>query len=188
MILSIHQPAYLPWLGYFDRIARSDKFVYLDNVQFERNSFINRNRIKTPHGPIWLTIPVRLKEHFNKTIADIEIDARQNWKRKHLWSIEQNYRHAPDFTKKFNRLAAIYDTDVPRLSDFCFSQLLFWLGELEITTPILRASALPVIGHKSELILTMQASRRGYLSVRVARPRLSPCRGIQRGRRSGLFS
>jgi len=155
MILSIHQPAYLPWLEYFDRIARSDKFVYLDNVQFERNSFINRNRIKTPHGPIWLTIPVRLKEHFNKTIADIEIDARQNWKRKHLRSIEQNYRHAPDFTKKFNRLAAIYDTDVPRLSDFCFSQLLFWLGELEITTPILRASALPVIGHKSELILNL---------------------------------
>lgn len=95
MILSIHQPAYLPWLGYFDRIARSDKFVYLDNVQFERNSFINRNRIKTANGPIWLTIPVRLKEHFNKTIADIEIDARQNWKRKHLRSIEQNYRHAP---------------------------------------------------------------------------------------------
>ena len=73
----------------------------------------------------------------------------------HLRSIEQSYRHAPDFTKKFNRLAAIYDADVPRLSDFCFSQLLFWLGELEITTPILRASALPVIGHKSELILNL---------------------------------
>src|SRR6202040_3775048 len=112
MILSIHQPAYLPWLGYFDRIARSDKFVYLDNVQFERNSFINRNRIKTPHGPIWLTIPVRLKEHFNRTIADIEIDAQQDWKRKHLRSIEQNYRRAPDFTKKLARLAPISDPEV----------------------------------------------------------------------------
>ncbi|MGO8710493.1 MAG: WbqC family protein [Rhizomicrobium sp.] len=65
MIISIHQPAYLPWLGFFDRIAGSDVFIVLDNVQFERNSFINRNRIKTPDGPIWLTVPVRLDAHFD---------------------------------------------------------------------------------------------------------------------------
>jgi hypothetical protein len=155
MIVSIHQPAYMPWLGYFDRIARSDKFIYLDNVQFERNSFVNRNRIKTPTGPIWLTVPVRLEEHFNSTIADIEVDARKNWQRKHLRSIAQNYCRAPKFGEKFNKLAGFYEPTVRSLADFCFSQLLFWVNELGITTEILRASTLPVDGHKSELILNL---------------------------------
>jgi hypothetical protein len=100
MILSIHQPGYMPWLGYFYRIAQSDRFVYLDTVQFERNSFINRNRIKTAKGPMWLTVPVCLQDHFGKTIAETEIDARQDWKRKHLRSIEQSYARAAGFRPK----------------------------------------------------------------------------------------
>ena len=55
MILSAHQPAYLPWLGYFEKIACADVFIFLDTVQFEKNSFINRNKIKTQQGPQWLT-------------------------------------------------------------------------------------------------------------------------------------
>jgi hypothetical protein len=171
MILSIHQPAYLPWLGYFDRIARSDKFIYLDNVQFERNSFINRNRIKTSSGPIWLTVPVHLDDHFNKTITDIEIDARQDWKRKHLRSIEQNYHRAPGFAAKFSRLTATYEAKTSNFSEFCFSQLLFWLRELEINTPIVRASALPAAGHKAELIVNLckHVGAAAYLSGPLGR-------------------
>src|SRR5215470_5119272 len=97
MVLTIHQPAYLPWLGYFDRIAQSDAFIFLDNVQFERNSFTNRNRIKTANGPIWLTVPVRLNGHLDQTILATEIDERRDWRRKHLRAIEQNYRRAPCF-------------------------------------------------------------------------------------------
>ena len=61
MIITAHQPAYLPWLGLIHKIAISDVYVFLDNVQFEKNSFTNRNKIKTANGPIWLTVPVFLK-------------------------------------------------------------------------------------------------------------------------------
>lgn len=64
MIVSINQPAYLPWLGYFDRIAKSDKHVVLDHVQFEKNSMVNRNKIKTANDWCWLTIPVKTKGQF----------------------------------------------------------------------------------------------------------------------------
>ncbi len=78
MLLSINQPAYLPWPGYFDRIARSDLHVVLDHVQFEKNSFINRNRILGANGPCWLTVPVRTKGRFGDLqIHEIEIDNTQ---------------------------------------------------------------------------------------------------------------
>jgi hypothetical protein len=155
MLLTIHQPAYIPWLGYFDRIARSDMFIFLDNVQFERNSFINRNRVKTANGPIWLTVPVRLDAHFGKTIAKIEIDERRDWRRKHLRSIEQSYRRAAGFAENFERLAATYVPKVSKLCELCFDQLGFWLRELEISTRIARASELPVSGQNSERILNL---------------------------------
>lgn len=155
MIVSIHQPAYLPWLGYFDRIAKSDLFILLDNVQFERNSFINRNKIKTSNGPMWLTIPVRLKAHFETTIAEINIDETQAWRKKHLRAIEQSYSHAPGFASKFNRLNDVYEKETDSLARLCSTQLGFWLAELGIATPVRRASELPMLGRKSELVLNL---------------------------------
>ena len=71
-ILTAHQPVYLPWLGLFHKIAISDTYVYLDSIQFEKNSFLNRNKIKLAQGSVWLTVPVLLKDHFKKTIKEIE--------------------------------------------------------------------------------------------------------------------
>jgi hypothetical protein len=155
MVVTIHQPAYLPWLGYLDRIARSDLFIFLDSVQFERNSFTNRNRIKTADGPLGLTVPVRLRDHLNTTIADVEIDEQRDWRRKHLSSIAQSYRHAPGFSSRYERLAAVYASDTSRLAELCFDQLRFWLAELDIATRVVRASELPVEGRNSELLLAL---------------------------------
>ena len=74
MIVAIHQPNYLPWLGYFYKIAKCDMFVLLDNVQYAKNSFINRNKIKTPQGELWLTVPVKSKGRFGQLIKEVEID------------------------------------------------------------------------------------------------------------------
>jgi hypothetical protein len=171
MVVTIHQPAYLPWLGYLDRIARSDLFIFLDTVQFERNSFTNRNRIKTANGPLWLTVPVRLRDHLNTTIADVEIDEHRDWRRKHLSSIAQNYRRAPDFSSRYDRLAAAYERYTSRLADLCFDQLEFWLAELDIATRVVRASELPVEGRNSELVLALcrHAGARTYLSGPMGR-------------------
>lgn len=94
MILSAHQPAYLPWLGYFHKIAISDVFVILDEVQFEKNSFINRNKIKTSNGSVWMSVPINIDGHMNKTIRDMEISNKFNWRKKHWKSIYLNYKKA----------------------------------------------------------------------------------------------
>jgi WbqC-like protein family len=171
MVVTIHQPAYLPWLGYLDRVARSDVFIFLDTVQFERNSFTNRNRIKTANGPIWLTVPVRLCDHLNSTIADVEIGENRDWRRKHLASIAQSYRRAPGFASRYERLAAAYANDTRHLAEFCFDQLGFWLAEFHIATSVVRASELAVEGRNSALVLALckHAGAHTYLSGPLGR-------------------
>lgn len=155
MILTAHQPAYMPWLGYFNKLIRSDVFVFLDTVQYEKNSFINRNRIKTPQGAIWLTVPVKIKGHTALTLRETEIDNRQNWKEKHLKSIQLNYRKASRFDTCFPRLEALYGEDYSLLADMCFRHLEFWLNEMGIEKNVVRSSSLPIGSRKSDLIFDL---------------------------------
>lgn len=175
MIVSIHQPAYLPWLGYLARIAASDVFVLLDTVQFERNSFVNRNRIKTAQGPLWLTVPVLHQGHLDKQLLDMEIDERRDWRRKHVRSIEQNYRSAARFAENRLPLASLFGEPEHRLTELCVRQLEFWLSELSIGTPVVRASDLPVTGQKSDLVLAIcrHLGAKTYLSGPLGRGYLS---------------
>ena len=92
MILAVHQPQYLPWLGYFDKIDRADVFVLLDTVQFKKNEWQNRNRIKTAQGAQWITVPVLY--HFPQLIQDVEINNREKWQHKQRQTILSNYRKA----------------------------------------------------------------------------------------------
>jgi WbqC-like protein family len=155
LIVAIHQPAYLPWLGYLARIAAVDAFVFLDTVQFEKNSFINRNKIKSSTGPVWLTVPVQQKGHLSKALREVEIDESTDWRTKHLRTIEQNYRRAPYFQVRQEYLEQLVGRGNSALSDLCFEQLKFWTQALTISTPILRASNLPVAGTKSDLVLNI---------------------------------
>jgi len=95
MIVTIHQPQYLPWLGYFDKIRRSDIFVFLDNVQFKKNEWQNRNKIKTDQKWQWLTVPVIHK--FSQKINEVEINNTDRWGKKHLNALITNYSKAPFF-------------------------------------------------------------------------------------------
>lgn len=155
MILSAHQPAYLPWQGYFDKIARSDVFVYLDTVQFEKNSFINRNQIKTPQGALWLTIPVKTRGHTSATMRSTEIDDSQPWRKKHLKAIEMNYRKAPCFDERFTKIEQLLNFPESNLAEYCLHQLEFWLAELAIDTCIVRSSQLSISSAKSDLVLDL---------------------------------
>jgi WbqC-like protein family len=155
MILSAHQPAYLPWLGYFNKIARADVFVYLDTVQFEKNSFINRNRIKTPQGPLWLTIPIKSKGHMSGSLRTTEIDDSQPWRARHLKSIAMNYRRAPRFPECFSKIEALVAIPESNIANYCFQQLRFWLVEFGIKTRVVRSSELPITSSKSDLVLDL---------------------------------
>lgn len=155
MILSAHQPAYLPWLGYFEKIQRSDVFIYLDTVQFEKNSFTNRNKIKTPQGGQWLTIPVKLKGHSNSTLIDTELDDAQPWRSKHLKSIEMNYCKAPYFAECYPKLKQLLSIQTNKLGELCWQQLIFWLTEFEIDTKLVRSSELSISSKKSDLVLDL---------------------------------
>jgi arginyl-tRNA synthetase len=95
MIVAIHQPQYLPWLGYFDKIDRSDVFVFLDNVQFKKNEWQNRNKIKTSEKWQWITVPVIHK--FGQEISEVKINNTVTWGKKHLNTIITNYSKAPFF-------------------------------------------------------------------------------------------
>ena len=95
MVLSAHQPAFLPWPGYFDKINKADVFVILDDVQFERNSFVNRNLIKINDRALWLTIPLKMKGHTSKTIRQMEVDQSTDWWRNAEKTIYHAYHRSP---------------------------------------------------------------------------------------------
>ena len=84
----MHQPVYLPWLGSFEKVISSEKFVFLDDVQFEKNGFQNRNKIRTYDGEIWLTVPVKAKSQ--TLLKDVKINYSTDWINKHKKSIILN--------------------------------------------------------------------------------------------------
>jgi hypothetical protein len=153
MIISIHQPAYLPWLGYFDKIIRSDVFIYLDTVQLEKNSYSYRNKIKTPQGSTWLTVPLKMKGHTNNLIKDMDIDNSKHWKKKHLKNIFYNYKKSSFFDELYPKIENLYQQDYKLFSDLAYEHLLFWLQELDIKTKIVKSSDLDIHSKKSNLIL-----------------------------------
>lgn len=140
MIVSVHQPQYMPWLGYFDKIDRADAFVLLDNVQFKKNEWQNRNRIKSPQGAQWLTVPVRYK--FPQGINEVEINNQERWQHKQRQMLLSNYRKAPFWTSLEPLQEEIFSQPWTMLSDlniFVVKKLAEMLG---IATPLYIASEL----------------------------------------------
>lgn len=154
MIISAHQPAYLPWLGFFHKILLSDVFVVMDDVQFEKNSFTNRNKIVAAGQEVMLTIPVRQKGHTAKTVSQIEI-SDQRWRKKHLRSIEQAYRKAPGFETVFEMVAAVLNMEYPLLIDYTNRLTRAFLEYLDIGTTILFASDLKIRSQKLEYVIEL---------------------------------
>ena len=154
IILSAHQPVYLPWLGLIHKIALADIFCVFDIVQYQRKDFNNRNKIKTSAGPIWLTVPVKSSGRLNSIITDIEI-INDGWHKKHLKSIELNYKKTPYFEQYFHGLKKILDTPYQYLVDLNFDILVYVLKVLDVNTKIVKASDFSFVGTKSELVLDM---------------------------------
>ena len=155
MKISIHQPAYLPWLGYFDKLSNCDVFVYLDKTQFQKGSFQNRNYIRSKSNRLMLTVPVLSKKKDTFIYLDeLEINNNLNWQRKHFISIKQSYTKSQNYNYLINKLEKFYNQKYLYLNDLCWEMLIFFAKELKIKTKIIKLSDLPEFNSlKSDLIL-----------------------------------
>jgi hypothetical protein len=140
MIVAAHQPQYLPWLGYFDKIDKADIFVLLDTVQFKKNEWQNRNKIKTAQGWQWLTVPVTYK--YPQLINEVMINNRVNWQHKHRQALLSNYKKAPYYDDIEDKLRDILSSSWEYISELNIEALKRLVAVLGIDTEIYVASEL----------------------------------------------
>lgn len=144
MIVSIHQPDYISYLGYFYKVSQSDAFVFLDDAQFSNDNMHHWNRIKTPQGECRLKIPV--EQHLGDLINQVRTKDELKWKEKHLKTIEMNYKKAPFFEELYPQFKELLTKDYPSLAElniavntwiitgFGFNAKLYKSSEMDINT------------------------------------------------------
>jgi hypothetical protein len=148
MIVTVHQPEHLPWLGFFDKMRQADVFVLLDTTQYVKRDFQNRNRIKTKNGPVWLTVPVHQsgKSRQDIDILDVEICYDRNWRGRCWNTIFQNYSKAPHFEMHQGFFEDLYTQHWSKLVDLNTYIIRYIATQLGITTPLVKASELGTYG------------------------------------------
>ena len=151
MIVSIHQPNYFPWLGYFYKIFQSDGFVFLDDVQFSNEGMHNYHYIKTPQGSLRLKIPV--EQHMGDLILDVKTKDHLGWKDKHLKTIEANYKKTVYFTPVFNDYQQLILQEYETLSDMNISIVEFIMNKFGIKTQLITSSELKIESTKEEKVM-----------------------------------
>lgn len=181
MIVAAHQPHFLPWLGYFDRMRRADLFVLLDHVQFERQNFQNRTRILTHQGVRWLTVPV-VQRSRSERIIEKRIDDRDGrWAERLAGTLQFSYGRAPWFREHAPAIFSILDSPWTHLVDLNIRLTELLCDALGIRTPMIRSSTLELTGQRSELVLNLcravgattylsgSGASRGYLDAEAFR-------------------
>lgn len=169
---AILQPGYLPWMGYFDQIARSDVFVHYDDVQFDKHGWRNRNQIKSNTGEAqWLTVPIFTKGKGKPLVKDIQINNETSWRRKHAGTIKQFYKDAPFFSQYWPELEELYHKEWDSLIDLDLAIVDWFLPHLNINTKTVRASELDIQGEQTERLVKIcqQLKVNKYLSGDAAK-------------------
>lgn len=183
--IAVLQPSYLPWLGYFDQIARVDAFVFYDDVQYDKNGWRNRNRIRTAEGWQWLTVPVALTGSFGAPISEVEIVPGAPWARKHLAALAQWYSRTPWFDRYFPLLEEALSRPWERLAELDVHLTVELCRALGLPAVFYRSSELGVGGERSERLLRLceHFGAREYLTGDAARDYLDvpsfEARGIE---------
>jgi len=176
MIFSIHQPHYLPWKGYFDIINMVDEFILYDDMQYTRRDWRNRNKIKTPRGLKWLTIPVEVKGRYYQKIKDTRV-SDMCWNKKHWDTIKQFYGRAPYFKKYKKYFEELYlGMNHEYLSLINYEFILSINRLLGIETKITWSSDYEIVDGKTERLvsLCLQAGATFYLSGPAAKDYIVP--------------
>ncbi|MFH1858090.1 MAG: WbqC family protein [Candidatus Omnitrophota bacterium] len=166
MILSAHQSHYLPWLGYFDKIAQSDQFVVLDCVQYKKREFQNRNKIRTPLGEQWLTVPVVSKGHYDQRLKDVLIDNEIGWAKDHWHAVQTNYAKAPCFKAYSGFFEETYARPWRYLVDLNLHLIRFFLEQFGIQAPLFLESEIGTQTQATDRLIELatQCKANVYLS------------------------
>lgn len=181
--VAIVQSSYIPWKGYFDLINSVDEFIFLDDVQFTRRDWRNRNRVKTPDGVVWMTIPVvshgRYLQRIDETVAMAD-----DWRRRHWQTLVHNYARAPYFHELASCFEQIFrGSDERRLSLINRTFIEAVCGVLGITTELRWSSEYAVEGVKTERLVRLceRAGATAYLSGPTARAYIDESMFAERG-------
>ncbi len=169
--IAILQSNYIPWKGYFDLINMVDEFILYDDMQYTRRDWRNRNKIKTPDGSKWLTIPVNVKGKYFQKINETKI-SDPRWQEKHWQQIEQSYKKAPYFNSFRTLFEAIYmNNSEIYLSQINYQFIITICDILGITTTIRRSSEFNLTEGRNEKLLSIckQAQSTVYLSGPTAK-------------------
>lgn len=158
MLVAIHQPHYVPWLGYLDRMAKADLFIVLDHVQFERRNYQNRTMIRCEGQEKWLTVPV-VQVSQKETIVEKQVDNSEEgsraWGPNHFKTLKYAYRKAPFFAHYAPKLQEILEARWDKLVDLDLAMLDFLRHEFQIRTPLKRSSEMRAEGARSGLLLNL---------------------------------
>ncbi len=183
MLVTIHQPHYLPWLPYMGKVASSDVFILLDDVDFTRNGWQNRNKIKTAQGPLVLTVPVEQK--LGQTIEHTRVSPG-NWQRKHWSTIRQAYAAAPHFSRYAAELEGLFTRPWGGLCDPVCEMITWLMGQLGMSQRVVRSSQLGITTSSTRRLvdLVKAVGGTGYLSGSFAlsaylEPELFPAEGLE---------
>jgi hypothetical protein len=168
--LAVVQSSYIPWKGYFDLIRAVDAFILLDDVQFSTNDWRNRNRIKTPRGVAWVTIPVQTSGRFPQLIQDTVV-ADKRWAKKHWHSLRTYYGRTPFFDRYAAVLEPLFNPDEIRLSAINHRFIVAICSLIGITTPITWSTQYDVPADRNLRLIELcrQTGATEYLSGPAAR-------------------
>jgi WbqC-like protein family. len=146
------QPTYVPWSGFFNLISQVDVFVFLDDAQFEKSSWHNRNRVLLQEQAHWLSVPVR-RLSLSQRINEVEVDDQQPWRNKHVTLLKQVYGKHPFASDMLNAANVILDTSLIRLSDLNITLITYFARNLGLTQPFYRSSELGIPGKRSDRLI-----------------------------------
>lgn len=168
--VAITQSNYIPWKGYFDLLAAADLFILYDDMQFTRRDWRNRNLIKTPQGPQWLTVPVKVKGKYTQPIRETQLQDA-SWADGHWKTINANYARAPFFREIAQFLEPLYRERYETISTLNRRFIEAICGYLRIQTTIANSWDYALVDGKSERLadLCRQAGATTYISGPAAR-------------------
>jgi hypothetical protein len=152
MKCAIMQPTYLPWAGYFNLIAEADVFIFLDDVQYERSSWQNRNRVLVNGQPHWLTIPAE-RTTLSQIIRDVQIDDTSVWRKKHMRLLEQTYGKHPHGADMLEAVQPIGDTRLAHLAELTITLILQLCERLKLKKRFARTSELSIDAPRSQRLI-----------------------------------